>query len=81
MQTQADLLITDAAILTADTRDTIIERGDIVIVGQHIAPIGQGIAANYVASETIDGRDHIAMPGLIDTHVHTAQQCERSLLK
>jgi 5-methylthioadenosine/S-adenosylhomocysteine deaminase len=77
----ADLLITDCAILTMDAADTVIERGDIVIGDQRIVAVGEGIAAHYEAAQTIDGRDHIALPGLVDTHVHTAQQFERSLLK
>jgi 5-methylthioadenosine/S-adenosylhomocysteine deaminase len=77
----ADLLITDCAILTMDAADTVIERGDIAIAGQRIVAVGKGIAANYEAAQMIDGRDHIAMPGFVDTHVHTAQQFERSLLK
>ena len=48
---------------------------------QYQHPVGAGIAANYDALQAIDGRDHIALPGLVDTHVHTAQQFERSLLK
>jgi 5-methylthioadenosine/S-adenosylhomocysteine deaminase len=77
----ADLLITDCAILTMDAANTVIESGDIAISGQHIVAVGDGVAESCAAAQTIDGNDHIALPGLVDTHVHTAQQFERSLLK
>lgn len=70
-----DLLITGADIVCLDKSGTIVADGAIAIRGNRIHWIGtkSEAAALFHAVSTIDGRGRIAMPGLIDTHVHTAQ--------
>jgi 5-methylthioadenosine/S-adenosylhomocysteine deaminase len=58
-------------------RDTIVngKRGDIFIDETGIiAGAGEGIAGKYrnVAEVTIDGDGSVAMPGLVNTHTHSA---------
>jgi 5-methylthioadenosine/S-adenosylhomocysteine deaminase len=70
----ADLLITGCRVVCFDKANTILEDGAIAIVGNRIAWIGNATGALPAAREILHASDMIAMPGLIDCHVHTAQQ-------
>ncbi len=67
-----DILITNATIVTMDPERRVIENGAIAIAGDRIAEIGatDELAARHDAARVIDGRDMVAMPGLIDCHAH-----------
>src|SRR5579871_1207040 len=77
-----DLLITNAQVLTFDDQNTVVREGAIAVAGNSIAWIGKSsdAASLFTARETLDARGQIAMPGLIDCHVHTAQQFLRGKL-
>ena len=79
---QADLLITGADVVTFDDPGTVISDGAIAVAGNKILWIGKAAdaAGMVTAKETMDGRGHIAMPGLIDAHYHTGQQLLRGKL-
>jgi 5-methylthioadenosine/S-adenosylhomocysteine deaminase len=72
---KVDLLLSGCDVVTIDGKNTVIRDGAVAIKGNKIAWIGKASAAkrSVVATSTIDGSDQIAMPGLIDAHVHTAQ--------
>ena len=78
-----DLLIRNAGVITMNAANDVIESAAIAIIGNMIVEIGStnGLSEKYRAQEIIDATDCIAMPGMVDTHIHTAQQFERSLLK
>jgi 5-methylthioadenosine/S-adenosylhomocysteine deaminase len=63
-----DLLITGCHVVCFDKGDTIIDAGAIAIAGNSIAWLGEAAGPLPAAREIIDA------PGLIDCHVHTAQQ-------
>jgi dihydroorotase len=46
---------------------------DILVVNGRIAAIGPDLAAREADAETIDCRDRLVLPGLIDTHAHVYQ--------
>jgi len=69
-----DLLITGCQVVCFDAANTIINDGAIAIVGNSIHWIGSAREPLPAARETLHAPDTIAMPGLIDCHVHTAQQ-------
>jgi len=77
-----DLLITDAHVLTFDDAGTVVRDGAIAIAGNSIAWIGKSAEAAQLfrAADTMRANGKIAMPGLIDCHVHTAQQFLRGKL-
>lgn len=81
-ETQVDILIRNAAIVTMDEENTVINDGVLAIKDGEIIAMGSGaaFARDFKAAETLDGTDRVAMPGLIDTHFHTAQQFERNIL-
>lgn len=77
-----DLLITGAEVLTFDDAAKVIRDGAIAIAGNEIAWVGNTTEATglFHAKETLKARGMIAMPGLVDCHVHTAQQFLRGKL-
>lgn len=81
-QRDADLLITDAEILTFDDSHTVVPGGAIAIAGNSIVWLGKTTEAArlFRAKDTLKANGMIAMPGLVDCHVHTAQQFLRGKL-
>jgi len=81
-QRSVDLLITDAEVLTFDDANTVLRDGDIAIAGNTIVWVGRTSEAALLfrANDTLRANGMIAMPGLIDCHVHTAQQFLRGKL-
>ena len=78
---QVDILITGADIVTFDASATVIMDGAIAVKGNKILWVGKRSEAGaYRGATTIDGSGKIAMPGLIDSHYHTAQQFLRGKL-
>ncbi len=73
-----DLVIENAAVITMDTDDTVVEHGVIGIEGGIISFLGKQCPdVRYEAHEHIDAQGLVAFPGLVNTHVH----CFQSLLK
>ena len=77
-----DLLITNADVLTFDDANTVLRDGAIAIAGNSIVWMGKSSEAAQLfrAKESLPAGDMIAMPGLVDCHVHTAQQFLRGKL-
>jgi 5-methylthioadenosine/S-adenosylhomocysteine deaminase len=67
------LVVTDAHVLALDDAQHEWPCADIVIDGARIAAIGPGAAAAWAGpvAHRIDGRGHLAMPGLINAHFHS----------
>jgi 5-methylthioadenosine/S-adenosylhomocysteine deaminase len=78
MPTPCDLLLTNAQILTMDERFTVHARGAIAISGGAIVAVGD-IAGDYEPLETIDCKDRVVMPGLINAHTHAPMTLLRGL--
>ena len=74
-----DLLIVGADVVCLDGAGTVVPDGAIAISGNRIDWVGprSDAAPRFDAASVIDGSGKIAMPGLIDTHVHTAQHLLR----
>jgi imidazolonepropionase-like amidohydrolase len=62
-------LIRNATILTIT--NGVIENGSVLIRGSKIAAVGRDVAAP-AGARVIDGTGKYVMPGIIDTHSHTA---------
>lgn len=77
---EADLMITDAMVLTMNQAKTVFENGTVVVRGNEIIAVGDAsLTADYEARETIDADGDIVMPGLINTHTHVSMTVFRSL--
>jgi 5-methylthioadenosine/S-adenosylhomocysteine deaminase len=78
MPTPCDLLLTNAHIVTMDDRFTVHARGALAVTGGEIMAVGQ-IAGDYAPVETIDCKDRVVMPGLINAHTHAPMTLLRGL--
>jgi 5-methylthioadenosine/S-adenosylhomocysteine deaminase len=79
--TPIDILVRHCDVVTLDAAATVRRDAAIAISDGRIAWIGPTAeATRFTAETTLDGSGRIAMPGLIDAHVHTAQQLLRGKL-
>src|SRR5260370_14575568 len=78
-----DLLVTGHDIASFDDASTVITDGAIAVRGNSIVSMGKAAEAVrlFTAKETLRAAGLIAMPGLSDTHYHTAQQFLRGVRK
>ncbi|GIJ88215.1 hypothetical protein Asppvi_007133 [Aspergillus pseudoviridinutans] len=69
------MLYTHATIITVDPSRRIIEDGAIHVVDELIADLGKTdiLRAKYPTEEEYDLSGRIVIPGLVSTHMHTAQ--------
>jgi 5-methylthioadenosine/S-adenosylhomocysteine deaminase len=77
----ADMLIVHGLLVTFDQNEAIIKDGAIAITGGEISGVGQTaeLLARFQARKTIDASNHLVMPGLINTHTHSAMTLFRGL--
>lgn len=76
------LLIKDADwVVTMDPDRRILNGGPVLIEGDRITRVAkmEDFEPNFDADQVIDGKGKMVMPGLIDTHIHCAQQLGRGL--
>lgn len=66
------ILIKGGYILTLDGQDRVLEKGDILIVGDTIACVDAEIDLSS-AERVIDAKQKLVMPGLNVAHVHTSE--------
>lgn len=73
--TQSTMLYTHATVVTVDASRRIINDGAIRVVGDTINDIGKSdiLKGKYPDDEECDLSGRIIIPGLISTHMHTAQ--------
>ena len=72
MQEPVDLLINHGLVVTMDRERHLISDGAVAIANGAIVAVGKTdvFADSYIATDTIDARDKLVMPGLIDGHNH-----------
>jgi 5-methylthioadenosine/S-adenosylhomocysteine deaminase len=77
-----DMLVTGAEVLNFDDAGTVVRDGAIAIAGGAIVWVGKASEATqlFLPKDTLRANGMIAMPGLVDCHVHTAQQFLRGKL-
>jgi cytosine/adenosine deaminase-related metal-dependent hydrolase len=69
------MLYLHATIITVNPDRDVILDGAILVQGDKIADIGkaEALVSKYTEEETVDLEGRIIIPGLISTHMHTAQ--------
>lgn len=79
--TGVDTIIRRAYVVTFDDDGTILDSGSIAVDDGRIVAVGDAadIDAAYTSDNVIDGQGMLAMPGLIDAHLHTAQTMMKGL--
>lgn len=67
-----DTLIANAIVVTMDSENRILSNAAIAIRGREIVAIGPSevVSAEHPAHELIDARGMVALPGLVNSHVH-----------
>ena len=70
------ILFQNGTVLTMDSGIGVLDRGDVLVRGEHIEQVGHNLSAPQDA-EVIDASDGIIMPGMVDTHRHMWQTALR----
>jgi 5-methylthioadenosine/S-adenosylhomocysteine deaminase len=80
-RTRADLIISGGTVVTMDNDRRVVEDGSVVVSRERIVAVGKrvDIDAKYIASETIDARGKVVIPGLINGHTHVPMTLFRGL--
>jgi 5-methylthioadenosine/S-adenosylhomocysteine deaminase len=75
------LVVIGGTVITGDARHSVVAPGAVAIDGTDIVEVGTpaAIAAKYRAAETIEARDQIVLPGLINSHTHAPMVMYRGL--
>ncbi len=68
-----DILITHATVVTVDSSNRILRDAAIAIRGREIVAIGptEVVSVEHPAREVIDAHGMVALPGLVNGHIHT----------
>ena len=78
----ADIIIENALILTLDADSRTFAAGTIAIKGRDIAAIGHADEfGGWQAGRRIDGRNVLAMPGLVNVHNHSPLMITRGMIE
>ena len=78
--TPADLVITNATVVTMDGERRVIQSGTVVVRDATILDVGDAeLASRYAADESLDAGGDILMPGMINTHTHASMSIFRGL--
>jgi 5-methylthioadenosine/S-adenosylhomocysteine deaminase len=75
------LIVIGRSVITQNGAHRVLSPGAVAINGTDIVEVDRPdvIAARYTAAETIDARDQIILPGLINTHTHAPMVMFRGL--
>ena len=75
------LVVIGGAVITENAAHQLVSPGAVAIDGTDIVAVGTpaDIAARYAPAETIDARDQVILPGLINTHTHAPMVMYRGL--
>ncbi len=71
------ILIKDVMMVPMVGRGEVMAKTNILIEGKHIAHLGE-IRTDIEAAEIIDGRNMVALPGLINGHTHIGMSLLRN---
>lgn len=69
-----NILIKGASVLMPDYTTKV---ADIAITDDKIVTVGE-VPADFVADRTVEGKDHMAVPGFINAHTHASMTLLRS---
>ena len=75
------LIVNGGTVITQNAARRILTPGAVAIDGTDIVDVDTpgAIAAKYQATDTVDARDQIVLPGLVNTHSHAPMVMYRGL--
>ena len=75
------LIVIGRSVITQNAAHRVLSPGAVAIAGTNIVDVDSpdAIARKYTAAETIEARDEIVLPGLINTHTHAPMVMYRGL--
>jgi 5-methylthioadenosine/S-adenosylhomocysteine deaminase len=78
---QADLIVTGGTVVTMDGPRTIYDDGAVVVNADTIVAVGprRELETKYAATQTIDARGKLVLPGFINGHTHVPMTLFRGL--
>jgi 5-methylthioadenosine/S-adenosylhomocysteine deaminase len=78
---KVDTIVTHGLVVTMNGTRTIHDDGAVAIKGETIVAVGpeSEIEAKYVASQTIDAKGELVLPGFINGHTHVPMTLFRGL--
>jgi 5-methylthioadenosine/S-adenosylhomocysteine deaminase len=76
-----DYMVRGAVTVTADAQRRVLANGAVAIQGNEILEVGpsEALSDRYAARVVIDGTGKIAMPGLVNCHMHLPQVLMRGI--
>jgi 5-methylthioadenosine/S-adenosylhomocysteine deaminase len=78
---QADLIVTGGTVVTMDGPRTIYDDGAVVVNADTIVAVGprRELETKFAATQTIDARGKLVLPGFINGHTHVPMTLFRGL--
>lgn len=78
---RADLIVAGGTVVTMDAQKRVIEDGAVAVRGDSIVGVGTSveIESQFGAARTIEARNELVLPGLINGHAHTAMSLFRGI--
>src|ERR1700680_159590 len=78
---KADLIVTSGTVVTMDGARAIYDDGIIVVKGDTIVAVGprRELEGKYLASETINAKGGLVLPGFINGHTHVPMTLFRGI--
>src|ERR1700694_4168677 len=78
---KADLIVTSGTVVTMDGARAIYDDGIIVVKGDTIVAVGprRELEGKYLASETVNAKGGLVLPGFINGHTHVPMTLFRGI--
>src|SRR5580704_4200040 len=78
---RVDLIVTGGTVVTMNDARAVYDDGAVVVKGDTIIAVGSRneLEAKYVASQTVDARGKLLLPGFINGHTHVPMTLFRGL--
>jgi 5-methylthioadenosine/S-adenosylhomocysteine deaminase len=83
MRETVDLLILDGTLISMDDDGTMIDDGGLAVKRDRIVAVGPSktLRESYDADRTLDARQKVIMPGLVDTYAHAGHGMIKAIFR
>jgi cytosine/adenosine deaminase-related metal-dependent hydrolase len=76
------ILVEHAVVVTMDPERRIFRDGSILVDGRDVVQVGRAsdVRPPRTPDRVIDGRNHLVLPGFVNTHVHLSEHVNRGVM-